>query len=97
MFQIQYPSAYGVKPEEIGSFSAQLPAAASVLSSRIKTFNGNVDLGIASWTLGVRGTQRLFSSGGMQAVRGALLNRYHPGWGTVGPNYIDVVKSFLGP
>jgi len=94
LFQIQDPSAYGIKPGDIGSFAAQLPAAANVLSSNIKAFHGNVDLGIASWTLGVGGTRHLFSTGGMQAVRSAWLDRNHHDYGTVGPDYVDIIDKF---
>jgi hypothetical protein len=99
LFQIQPGRAkdLGIAAGDIGSAAAQIPKVAGALAGAIKVFHGNADLGIASWTLGVAGTQRLFSSGGMQAVRGALLDRGHPGYGTVGPNYIDVVKRFLGP
>ena len=55
---------------------------------------GNVDLGIASWTLGVGGTRHLFSTGGMQAVRSAWLDRNHHDYGQVGPNYVDLIKGF---
>ena len=94
LFQIQDPSAYGIKPGDIGSFAAQLPAAAGVLSNNIKAFHGNVDLGIASWTLGVGGTRHLFSTGGMQAVRSAWLDRNHHDYGTVGPDYVDIIDKF---
>ncbi len=99
LFQIQPGRAkdLGISPKDIGSAAVQIPKVAGALAGAIRTFHGNVDLGIASWTLGVAGTQRLFSSGGMQSVRGALLDRGHPGYGTVGANYIDIVKRFLGP
>ncbi len=94
LFQIQYPKDYGIAPGDIGKFEVQIPSAAKALSGNIRAFHGNVDLGIASWTLGVSGTQHLFSSGGMQAVRNAWLDRTHHDYGQVGPQYIDLIKQF---
>lgn len=94
LLQIQDPKAYGIAPGNIGSFGVQIPAAARVLSDNIGAFHGNVDLGIASWTLGVGGTRHLFSSGAMQAVRSAWLDRNHHDYGQVGPNYVDLIKGF---
>ncbi len=99
LFQIQPGRAkdLGITAENMGNFQVQIPKVAGALAGAIKTFHGNVGLGIASWTLGVAGTQRLFSLGGMQSVRSALLVRYHPEYGRVGPNRIGFVKRFLGP
>ncbi|MGH9615678.1 MAG: hypothetical protein ACRD28_02970, partial [Acidobacteriaceae bacterium] len=96
LFQIQPSRAkdLGIAAGGIANFHVQIPKVAAALSSAISTLHGNLDLGIASWTLGVRGTQKLFSSGGMQSVRGAWLDRNHHNFGQVGPNYIDVVKGF---
>jgi hypothetical protein len=52
LFQIQDPKAYGIDPKDIGIFEVQIPAAAANLSGNISHFNGNIDLGIAAWTLG---------------------------------------------
>jgi RHS repeat-associated protein len=73
LFQIQPGRAkdLGIAATDIGSAAVQIVKVAGALAGAIKTFNGNVDLGIASWTHGAKGTQRLFSSGGMQAVSGA--------------------------
>jgi hypothetical protein len=76
------------------SFQAQIPAAAKTLSSNIQAFGGNTDLGIASWTLGLGGTRKLFSGGGMNSVRNAWLDRNHHDYGQVGSNYIDVIEAF---
>ena len=95
LFQIQDPSAYGIASEDIGKFDVQLPAAAKALASNIKSFNGMVDPGIASWTLGVGETRRLLSSsGGMDAVRNAWLDRQHHDYGQVGPDYVDIIGKF---
>jgi hypothetical protein len=59
----------------------------------MRAFNGNRDLAIASWTLGVAGAGRRFDAGGMRAVRSALLDAKHPNYGTVG-SYIDFVNRF---
>ena len=99
LFQIQPGRAkdLGIATKDIGSADVQIPKVAAALSGALTTFHGSQDLAVASWTLGVGGTRRLFSSGGMQAVRGALLDRNHPSYGRVGPNYIDIVNSFLAP
>ena len=94
LFQIQDPSSYGLSAGELYSFQAQIPAAAKVLSSRIQSFGGSIDLGIASWTLGLGGARTLFSSGGMDSVRNAWLDRDHHDYGQVGPNYVDSIKAF---
>ncbi|QMV20115.1 hypothetical protein GOB94_16605 [Granulicella sp. 5B5] len=93
LFQIQDPKAYGIDPKDIGNFEVQIPAAAAFLSGNISHFNGNVDLGVAAWTLGRGGTSHFFNEGGMPAVRGALLSAKHPDYGTVG-GYIDFITSF---
>jgi hypothetical protein len=94
LFQIQDPASYGLSASDIYSFQAQIPAAAKTLSGNIQSFGGNIDLGIASWTLGSGGTRHLFSSGGMDSVRSAWLDRNHHDYGQVGPNYIDVIEAF---
>ena len=94
LFQIQDPTSYGLSTSDIYRFQAQIPAAAKVLSGEIQSFGGNVDLGIASWTLGVGETRHLFTSGGMNSVRSAWLDRNHHDYGQVGPNYIDVIQAF---
>ena len=93
LFQIQDPKAYGIDPKDIGNFEVQIPAAAAFLSGNISHFNGNVDLGVAAWTLGRGGTSHFFNEGGMPAVRGALLSAKHPDYGTVG-GYVDFITSF---
>jgi hypothetical protein len=76
---------------EIGTV---VPVVAGSLSSKIASF-GSVDLGLAAWTLGNHGTRQLFNSGGLNAVRSAYLDRNHKDYGTVGADYIDVIKGFL--
>jgi RHS repeat-associated protein len=93
LFQIQDPKAYGIDPKDLGNFEVQIPAAAAFLSGNISHFNGNIDLGVAAWTLGRGGTSHFFNEGGMPAVRGALLSAKHPDYGTVG-GYIDFITSF---
>ncbi len=63
------------------------------MAGALKSFGGNKDLAIASWTLGVGGTNKLFKGGGIKAVRGAFLDVKHPKYGTVG-DYIDFVNRF---
>jgi RHS repeat-associated protein len=96
LFQLQpaLRKQLGISVAEVHKFQIQLPKVAGALSGAIEMFGGNVDLGIASWTLGTGGTQRAYRSGGMEAVRARLLSRRHPEYGTVGPNYIDPIKSF---
>jgi len=96
LFQIQPALAkdLGIAAKDISKYSVQIPKVANVLSTRINTFHGNQDLAIASWTMGVHGTEKLYASGGMQAVRSAELIRGAPNGPKVGTNYIDVVNSF---
>ncbi len=96
LFQIQPTLAkqLGIDGKDIGNFDVQITAVGSALSGDVKTFGGNLDLGIASWTLGVSGTQKLYGAGGMDSVRDALLSTRHPEYGSVGPNYIDPIESF---
>lgn len=63
----------------------------------MKAFNGSSDLAIASWTVGGGGTRKAFKKGGMQGVRNLLLDKKNPSYGRVGPDYIDIVKSFQRP
>ena len=84
----------GLSNQDLNNIGKVVSAVAGSLAGAIKTFNGDSKLAIASWTLGVGGTRHLFSSGGMEGVRNALLDRGHPEYGRVGPNYIDPVSSF---
>jgi soluble lytic murein transglycosylase-like protein len=69
-------------------------AVAASLASATKAFHGNVGLAIASWTVGVAGTRAEFNAQGMQGVRNLFLDKAHPSYGRVGPNYIDFVTGF---
>ncbi|HVA55080.1 MAG TPA: RHS repeat-associated core domain-containing protein [Gammaproteobacteria bacterium] len=99
LFQIQprLQKDLGISDNDLKNYRSVIPKVATALSNAIKTFHGNVDLGVASWTLGVGGTRRLYSEGGISEVRNALLDKNHPDWGRVGPQYIDVVKRYLEP
>lgn len=94
LFQITPPRQkdLGIPDREIDSYQAQIPKVAAALGHAMRTFHGNADLAIASWTLGTTGAQRLYTTGGMSAVRGALLDKPHPEYGRVGPDYVDRVK-----
>jgi soluble lytic murein transglycosylase-like protein len=69
-------------------------AVAGALSGAIKTFHGNTDLAIASWTLGAGRTQSVFAKEGMDGVRNRLLDARNPSYGRLGVNYIDIIRSF---
>ncbi|WP_306590026.1 RHS repeat-associated core domain-containing protein [Geothrix sp. 21YS21S-4] len=69
-------------------------AVAGALSGAIKTFHGNTDLAIASWTLGAGRTQSVFAKEGMDGVRNRLLDARNPSYGRLGINYIDIIRSF---
>jgi hypothetical protein len=84
----------GLSNADLSDIGKVVNAVAGALSGATNTFNGNSDLAIASWTLGTKETQRLFSSGGIQGVRNALLSKSHPKYGRVGTDYIDKIKSF---
>lgn len=62
------------------------------LAKNISRFGGNLDLGIAAWTLGDGGANKALQRGGMNAVRDALLSAKRPDYGTVG-GYIDFIES----
>jgi hypothetical protein len=80
----------------MGNYRVQIPDVAAAVARRIAYFHGNLDLAIGSWTLGENGAQTLFAAGGMAAVRGALLSKRYPNYGTVG-EYIGEINKFLGP
>jgi len=96
MFQITpgRASDLGLSGNALSNPNVVVNAVAGSLASAMKTFNGNTGLAIASWTVGVGGTRATFAAHGMQGVRNLLLNRAHPSYGRVGPNYIDFVTSF---
>lgn len=96
LYQITPPRQHdlGLTDQNIHDPGAQVPKVAQALGHATKVFHGNTDLAIASWTLGTTGVHKLYNTGGMNAVRGALLDKHNPHYGRVGPDYIDVVKEF---
>lgn len=84
-----------IRNQDIMDVRTQVNAAAKALATAMHTFHGNTDLAIASWTVGVDGTKRAYRAHGMEGVRNLLLDRKHPGYGRVGPQYVDYVKQYL--
>jgi len=85
----------GISSKDIDNYHVQIPGVAGKMASNISYFSGSLDLGIAAWTLGTHGTEKLLNFGGMRSVRSALLSRAHPEYGEVGEDYIDMIESFV--
>jgi soluble lytic murein transglycosylase-like protein len=96
MFQItpRRQADLGLSDHDLFNPNVVVNAVADSLARATKTFNGNTSLAIASWTVGTAGTRAAFEAHGMQGVRNLLLDRAHPSYGRVGPQYVDFVTSF---
>ncbi len=81
--------------EDVFDYRVQIPKIAEALRKAVDHYNGNLDLAIASWTLGDRKLRQHLNREGAESIRKLLLDSQHPEQGRLGPNYIDFVKPFL--
>ena len=98
MFQItpRRASDLGIPESDLSNPNVVTNAVAASLAKATKSFKGNIDFAIASWTVGLTGTRAEFEAHGMEGVRNLLLDAKHPSYGRVGVGYVDAIKSYLG-